>query len=503
VIVGGVVAYIVAFPIGEKSNTSSSTLSPPGSEGNDSSPAAPENSISTAPTYSMSSSPSIVTPFPSASISSSPSIHVPSTSSAPTRPGTMAEIVFAQVLGKCAAGFPDACSDDEFVAMKWFYDMSNHPKDVALDEQRMAERLALVMLYQSTKGYNWNNNDGWLSKKDHCDWWFYRDNVILPSGSSACNSSGYLTTLSLIDNMMSGSLHSSIGLLTSLQRIFMPANQIAGTLPESLFEMQYLQELYLGQTLVTGTLPTAIGQLTNLFVLELSSVQLTGTIPTEIGNMQNLLALEVSSPFGAYYGDNLLSGTIPTEIGKLENLLYLLLWGNEFTGRLPTEIGRLSNLLILDIEENNLNDGSIPSEIGEMAELNGLFLYDNDLTGTIPTEIGNLKELTQIRLGNNALSGPLPSEIGLLSSLFYLDLSLNLLTGTIPRELGQMMNYSEFGSISLDDNIYLTDSIPKEICDVKATYYKSWALSADCRICELNPETNCCDICTQIPISPE
>ena len=144
VIVGGVVAYIVAFPIGEKSNTSSSTLSPPGSEGNDSSPAAPENSISTAPTYSMSSSPSIVTPFPSASISSSPSIHVPSTSSAPTRPGTMAEIVFAQVLGNCAAGFPDACSDDEFVAMKWFYDMSNHPKDVALDEQRMAVSLTTI-----------------------------------------------------------------------------------------------------------------------------------------------------------------------------------------------------------------------------------------------------------------------------------------------------------------------------------------------------------------------
>ena len=134
VIVGGVVAYIFAFPSGEKSNTSSSTLSPPGSEGNDSSPAAPANSITAAPTYSMSSSPSIVTPFPSAS----PSIRAPSTSSAPTRPDTMGEIVFAQVLGKCAAGFPDVCSDDEFVAMKWFYDMSNHPEDVALDEQRMA-----------------------------------------------------------------------------------------------------------------------------------------------------------------------------------------------------------------------------------------------------------------------------------------------------------------------------------------------------------------------------
>ena len=138
VIVGGVVAFIVAFTSGEKSNTSSSTLSPPGSEGNDSSPAAPANSITAAPTYSMSSSPSIVTPFPSASISSSPSIRAPSTSSAPTKPDTMAEIVFAQVLGKCAAGFPDVCSDDEFVAMKWFYDMSNHPEDVALDEQRMA-----------------------------------------------------------------------------------------------------------------------------------------------------------------------------------------------------------------------------------------------------------------------------------------------------------------------------------------------------------------------------
>jgi hypothetical protein len=67
------------------------------------------------------------------------------------------------------------------------------------------EREALIALYNSTDGVNWNNNSGWLGAAGtECGW--YR---VVCSG-------GHVTYLTLNWNQLNGSLPAELGNLSSL-----------------------------------------------------------------------------------------------------------------------------------------------------------------------------------------------------------------------------------------------------------------------------------------------
>ena len=63
-------------------------------------------------------------------------------------------------------------------------------------------------LYTAAHGDKWLVNYNWLSNQSHCTWF-----------GVSCNSEGRVVGLSLTNNGLSGSLHSSIGQLSALSNL--------------------------------------------------------------------------------------------------------------------------------------------------------------------------------------------------------------------------------------------------------------------------------------------
>ncbi len=242
------------------------------------------------------------------------------------------------------------------------------------------DSLALVALYDSTGGVNWNNNTNWLTGPVSS--WY----GITVTGNR-------VTKIDLEDNNLQGNLPSKIGDLTALTHIYFINNQLSGAIPSTLGDLLQLERLYLHEN------------------------QLTDSIPSELGNLSQLTSLEL--------GDNQLSGTMPKEIFNLTNLTSLSLYENNLFGSLPQEINQLTNLQILSIS-NNQFDGTIPSEIGELTHLEYIDFFSNQFSGALPEEMINLTNLKRLNLFNNQFTH-LP-DLSSISTLVGLKIENNKFT---------------------------------------------------------------------------
>ncbi len=266
------------------------------------------------------------------------------------------------------------------------------------------DSLALLALYNSTNGANWNTT--WNLNNPVGSWHgvtttngrvveldFFLNNLNGSIPSELGNLSA-LTTLNLSINLLTGSIPSELGNLTALTNVDLSLNQLTGSIPSELGNLSALTSLNLQDNQFTGSILSELGNLTALTSLNLNDNQLTGSIPSEFGNLTALTSLNLS--------DNQLTGSIPTELGNLTALTSLNLQDNQLTGSIPSEFGNLTALTILFLNDNQLT-GSIPSEFGNLTALTILFLNDNQLTGSIPTELGNLVNLQNLLLDNNQL----------------------------------------------------------------------------------------------------
>ena len=124
--------------------------------------------------------------------------------------------------------------------------------------------------------------------------------------------------------------------LPYLRKIEYWANNLYGTIPTAVLTVPTLahQLTFLSlssNTVLKGTLPTELGLLTSLQLLYLEVNSFTGKIPSELGNLQQVQALRLYQ--------NKLTGTIPLEItGQLSNLQTLWLERNHLTGTLPPDL---------------------------------------------------------------------------------------------------------------------------------------------------------------------
>jgi len=180
---------------------------------------------------------------------------------------------------------------------------------------------------------------------------------------------------------------------------------------------------------LTGVVPDEIGELSELTHLDLDDNQLEGEILPKVTNLTNLRSLVLS--------DNMFTGTIPSELSNLENLELLSLSLNNFEGELPVELGTLTNLRFLFATVNNLS-GEIPVEFGQLQSLESFTMQFNSLTGNIPEELGNISSLKILNLGYNNLSGEIPSSLGQIPNLYNLILPFNQLSGTMPKGFNSM-----------------------------------------------------------------
>jgi Leucine-rich repeat (LRR) protein len=329
------------------------------------------------------------------------------------------------------------------------------------------EREALVALYNSTNGANWNINISWLEAKGTEGTWY---------GVTVENIGGtdHITQISLDNNNLNGIIPSEVGNLSNLKYLYLSTNVLTGSIPGELGNLSNLREITLGENNLTGNIPKWFGNLNNLAKINLCSNDFSGDIPPELGNLTNLEYLyldnngltdsipdelgNLSNLKKITLDVNNLTGSIPKWFGNLINLEQISLGFNDFSGNIPPELGNLSKLQYLYLDNNQLT-GTIPNELGNLSNLKKITLDVNNLTGSIPKWFGNLINLEQISLGFNDFSGNIPPELGNLSNLEYLYLDNNNLTGTIPDELGNLSNLKK---ITLDVN-NLTGNIPKWI----------------------------------------
>ena len=152
-----------------------------------------------------------------------------------------------------------------------------------------SEKEALLALYNSTNGNEWNST--WDLNADIDTWYGVK-----------------------VEN-------------NHIIEISLPFNNLQGTLPQEIGNLNLLRKLNLGFNKLQGTIPSTIQNLKELKSLELFMNQLEGSIPTELGTLKKLESLKLYS--------NKFSGNIPESLMGLTNLKELLLGSNFLTGTIP------------------------------------------------------------------------------------------------------------------------------------------------------------------------
>nr|XP_010917584.3 receptor-like protein EIX1 [Elaeis guineensis] len=303
-----------------------------------------------------------------------------------------------------------------------------------------------------------------------------------------------LTSLLLSNNLLHGTIPSSICNSTTLHVLDLSNNSITGGLPACQGKSPFpgLEILNLANNNLSGKIPDSIGQLGSLQKLHLNHNSLSGKIPLALRNCKFLISIDL--------GENRLSGHIPAWIGDdLSLLMILRLHSNMFFGSIPPQLMCLSSLQILDLAHNDLS-GPIPQSVGNLSamikkqeqtiyvvESTIFFVYsmigeypishqesllldtkgralqyekililvksidfsNNKLNGEIPVELTDLVQLQSLNLSSNQFIGRIPEKIGNLKSLESLDLSKNRLSGAIPSSMSML---SALNHLNLSDN---------------------------------------------------
>ncbi|XP_060667274.1 receptor-like protein EIX2 [Ziziphus jujuba] len=324
--------------------------------------------------------------------------------------------------------------------------------------------------------------------------------------------SSNISTLSLNNNMLSGSIPSDIGkAMPMLTYLDISWNSLNGGIPFSIGNLTELTSFIISNNHLSGEVPDVWKHKLPLIVLDASNNMLSGTIPKSISFLQMLTFLllsnnnfsgefpsclhNCSSHVSLDLGDNKFSGKLRPLIGEnMVGLMNLRLTSNFFSGNIPTEFCDLTSLHILDLSRNNLS-GHIPHCLGNFGEMrsddiyfvgsstlaltNGSFkimakgreleykypklylinsidLSDNNLSGEIPVQLTSLIGLQTLNLSANRLTGKIPANIGNLTTLETLDLSRNKLFGPIPVS---MISLTFLNHLNLSCN-NLTGKIP-------------------------------------------
>ena len=325
-------------------------------------------------------------------------------------------------------------------ALSWLLD------SVDLDrysDLRLVQRFVLATLYFSTNGEEWNDNEGWLTDANECDW------STEDFGSCAGQIYRFLI---LSERNLVGTLPPEIAMLTLLVELDLGINKLRGSIPTEIALLSNLEALWLDQNRLGGALPTELGTMSTMFVLNVEENEMSGRIPTQLSQLTLLTEL--------WFSANLLTGPFPDWVSTLSNLEFLFLSENRFEGRVPTSLGNLAELRGLELSAFGLT-GVFPNELwGSFTEISYFDISKNDLQGYIGSEIRFLTEAVSFDLHTNNFDGTVPIEMGLMQNASYVDLSDNLLTGDIPSELAMLENL-EF--LYLYDNLF-DGSVPEQLC---------------------------------------
>lgn len=327
-----------------------------------------------------------------------------------------------------------------------------------------AERSALISIYNSTNGENWNRP--WDLEKDPRTWFgiSVKNGAVVElnlagnslKGSFPSNISSFtrLTKIDLSNNQLSGEVAAGISSLSSLTKLDISNNRFTGDPTNALTGLFNLEDLALGGNFFT--IPDVNGVLqnfNNIKILNIADLALTN-IPAKITAFPNLETLILdNNPVPANAFANIaghpklvslsLSGMqlaqIPVQVAQLTPLKNLNLSNNNFTDQNTSGLATLTNLEWLSLENNQL--AQIPPQIPQLKKIQTLNLGRNKISGGIALLTG-LTNLQQLFLNNNSLSGNFPQEFLSMPKLLMLNLNSNQLSGDLNDRLPEITHLS-------------------------------------------------------------
>ncbi|EDN71293.1 protein kinase-like protein [Beggiatoa sp. PS] len=160
----------------------------------------------------------------------------------------------------------------------------------------ISECYALVALYDSTKGPEWTNHEGWKATEMPCEWF----GVTCEGGEA--DAEKHVTAIDLPNNNLVGPLPSYIGNFIKLQQLDLSENQISGGVPSTIKHLGELTNLNLANNVLIGSLPDELNDALQLQTINFAQNRLSGRIPA-LGSLLHLETLDLSN--------NRFSGAVP------------------------------------------------------------------------------------------------------------------------------------------------------------------------------------------------
>ena len=274
-----------------------------------------------------------------------------------------------------------------------------------------------------------------------------------PFSGSVPDSIGTLQVATLLRigfNAMTGTIPTSVCLVTTLQFLAISINDYSGSIPPNIGNLQLLTFLALGgYDLITGTIPSGMGTLSSMIFLHITGT-FTGSFPP-LASLNVITSLVISGSYmdidtpalldivqkpvlrNLVLRDNMFSGDFAGAQFS-PSLEMLQLSNNIFSGdtflKLPS-ICNLSNLTLFSIDENSFS-GSLPACMDAWQMLEVLIVNNNYFTGSLPSAVLYFSELKQLLVQSNKFAGRISEVLGRYTSLDTLVLSDNGFSGTLP-----------------------------------------------------------------------
>ncbi|KAK3416784.1 hypothetical protein EUGRSUZ_H02547 [Eucalyptus grandis] len=175
-----------------------------------------------------------------------------------------------------------------FLVLAWLGSCSASLSPAGVNYEVMA-----LMAIKTALHDPYNVLEGWdVTSVDPCSWRMV-----------TCTGDGFVSSLGLPSQSLSGTLSPEIGNLTNLQSVLLQNNLISGPMPATIGNLQKLQTLDLSNNTFNGEIPSSLGDLRNLNYLRLNNNSLTGSCPESLSNIEGLTLVDLSF--------NNLSGSLP------------------------------------------------------------------------------------------------------------------------------------------------------------------------------------------------
>ncbi|CAK9145850.1 unnamed protein product [Ilex paraguariensis] len=324
------------------------------------------------------------------------------------------------------------------------------------------ERVALLQLKASINYPNGPSLPSWEDRvevynsmeSDYCYWEGVECNETTSHSSEILTylitsllvgSQMKLEVLRLDSNYFNNSILSSLGLVSSLQRLYIRHNYLNGSIHLQDFPaMSNLEELDLSANYDITSLTTIRGMksLNKLQVLRMEGIRFNASVLHSLGALPSLRKLILA-----------VEGLVTKkELSGLNNLEHLYLDSSSINGSFLHNAGVMTSLRILSLSKCGLR-GSLPAQgFCDLKNLEELYLDDNDFEGIFPSCMGNLTSLRALDLSSNNLHGSVAhSPLTILTSLEYLSLSDNHFM--IPFSFASFSNHSKLEVILSDNNV--------------------------------------------------